>query len=547
MINQFRKIFGKADKSPDLAEYFILRQKRVSLSFVLIILISQAFLIPTCFLIIHNPVAGYGCIINAVIGITCAVLILKGLVNLGGGIELSTISLVLFLILIQSALSKDGAYPSVLTSIVGLGITIIMPSGIMVSGWFCLILGLFYGIAFNICTTLSGRPELMGRRSMVFIIFVIASTVMMYLTGIQNGLLKNSVKASQASRDSLDSLQKMMASIASLKQEADLSRKSISSSFESVSQIVQFFKNKNENLDRISQSLGQKSGTAADNLKILLDEVDDVGDAVGNQKNLVTGHQTSQDSIVESVMAIKSDIAKADETTRILNDLATGGKGTLEEAINSIRGLSGYQEKTLEIITVLSKISSQTNLLAMNAAIEAAHAGNAGSGFAVVAEEVRDLADSSGTYTKEIAGIIKKMNTEITGCILKTESVAQKLFQLINETGKAYELVSRIARNMESFAGENKKLQSGFKDLVLLSTSISASSEKVKRIAVEFNQTFSLLEDYFGRVLTDIGELKDRGKQSDEILEKINLANNESESVNKAIDSILNDKNETKN
>ncbi len=539
MLKALRAIFGKTDKDIGIEEYFILRQQKMSLGFTLIVLAAQFAIIPVAFLLINNPVAGYGSMGITLISVISAILILKRRVRLGGSLMLSIIALILFGILFMAARAHDGAYPVIFPSILGLALTLLMPSSSMVSGWYSVGLGLYFGISINVCTSISGHPEMLGRRSMVFIIFLIASAVMAYLNHIQSGLLKRSVSVSQEARSSVEALTQMMASVSKLKQGADESRSAISGAFESVSSILGFFKEKNEALYGSASTLDGKNQEASGNLLSLMTEVDSVGNAVGRQKDLATENQRGQDRIMEAILAIRADISTVDESARLLNELATGGRGTLEETTKSINGLSAYQAKTMEIISVLSKISAQTNLLAMNAAIEAAHAGDAGAGFAIVAEAVRDLADSSGSRTKEIAGIIKQMNVEITESERKTALTAGTLYRLIEETGKVYDSICRVSQTMDAFVGESKALQEGSRSMAALSSDISQSSEREGRIADDFQKAFASLKEYFTLVLSEIGSLRDRGLESEEILAKAKAANQESEAVNRAIDGLL--------
>jgi methyl-accepting chemotaxis protein len=539
MFKELKAIFGKRNGEVAMEEFFLLRQKQVSLTFTFIIIITVTILIPISFFLIHNPTAGFGSLCNLLIALFCAVLIIKGKVSLGGAIQLSAMTLVMCGILLQSALAKNGEYANVLVSILGLDLIIIVPSGIMAHRWFGVGLGLANGVLVNLCTTISGQQVLQSRRPIVFILFVITAAVVFYLTKIQDELLKKSITSSRSAEISLGKVKRLMDSISGLKREADASRISLSDSFNSVSSTLKLFRDGNESLSEASAFLDEKNRAASENLAGLMKEVDLIGQAAEGQKRLAESQKLSQDVIMGSVLAIRADVGKADESTRTLNELALSGKGVLGEASASIRGLTEYQTKTMEIISVLSKISAQTNLLAMNAAIEAAHAGDAGSGFAIVAEAVRELADSSGSRTKEIASIIKRMNVEIGEGTRKTELVAQMLFKLIEETNKAYGLVSSIAGTMESFVNGNRELQEGMASLAALSAELSGSADQERSIAAEFNRTFGSLEEYYGRISSNIGSLRTEAEKAKGVLEQAEKANREGEAVNRAIDALL--------
>jgi len=174
------------------------------------------------------------------------------------------------------------------------------------------------------------------------------------------------------------------------------------------------------------------------------------------------------ESVGRSSSAIEEMLASIGSVTGMLNSNAgnvlelsaasDAGRADLASVSARIREIAGESAGLLEISSVIEDIASRTNLLSMNAAIEAAHAGDSGRGFAVVAGEIRSLAESSGKQSKTISSALKKMNESMAAITASADKV-QRQFEGIGERIKAVaEREQGIRASMEEQSVGSKEI-----------------------------------------------------------------------------------------
>jgi methyl-accepting chemotaxis protein len=187
------------------------------------------------------------------------------------------------------------------------------------------------------------------------------------------------------------------------------------------------------------QSISSRSGEQAASVK---DTGEIMGEVVENIEILNGQIRKQTDSVNQSSAAVEEMLANIQSVTQTLmsnGENITGlaeaseiGRSGLQEVSGDIQEIERESAGLLEINAVMENIASQTNLLSMNAAIEAAHAGDAGRGFAVVADEIRKLAESSSEQSKTISGVLRKIKASIDKITKSTEGVLLK-FEAISE------------------------------------------------------------------------------------------------------------------
>jgi methyl-accepting chemotaxis protein len=147
---------------------------------------------------------------------------------------------------------------------------------------------------------------------------------------------------------------------------------------------------------------------------------------IDRQAESVDQSSAAIEEMLANIQAVTQTLVRNAGNVRDLSEASDMGRTGLKEVASDIQAVSRESEGLLEINGVMKAIAGQTNLLSMNAAIEAAHAGEAGMGFAVVAGEIRKLAESAGEQSRIIADTLKKIKDSIDKIIRSAEVVLNR-------------------------------------------------------------------------------------------------------------------------
>ena len=180
-------------------------------------------------------------------------------------------------------------------------------------------------------------------------------------------------------------------------------------------------------------------------------EIQDAGRSILSMASSMT--EVSGDAN-ESAQVARQSLAAAGKGTQAVQDSIKGMneiREQIQETSTRIKRLGESSQEIGEIVELISDITEQTNVLALNAAIQAASAGEAGRGFTVVAEEVQRLAERSGEATKQIAAIVKTIQTDTQDAVSAMEESTQGVVEgakLSDAAGQALAEIGEVSRNL---------------------------------------------------------------------------------------------------
>jgi twitching motility protein PilJ len=216
-------------------------------------------------------------------------------------------------------------------------------------------------------------------------------------------------------------------------------------------------------------------------------------------------------SALQSAQVARQSLSAAEKGTQAVEDSIKGMneiRNQIQETSKRIKRLGESSQEIGEIVELISDITEQTNVLALNAAIQAASAGDAGRGFTVVAEEVQRLAERSGEATKQIAAIVKTIQTDTQDAVSAMEQSTQGVVegarlsdaagQALNEIGQVSrdlaELIQSISTSTQTQADSATQVAQLMQDILSVTEQTTAGTQRTAEAVEELNALASELK-----------------------------------------------------
>jgi methyl-accepting chemotaxis protein len=287
----------------------------------------------------------------------------------------------------------------------------------------------------------------------------------------------------------------------------DISNSLAESTTESASAITQITANVRSISDQ-NDTLAAKTAGSAQASERIAGETRELRELVEGQSAMVTETTSSVEQMIANIRNVTSIAETKQQGAKSLVEMADTGGAEVQKTNQIASEIGELASGIEEVIKVINGISAQTNLLAMNAAIEAAHAGDAGRGFAVVAGEIRTLAESSGSNAKRIADMLKHLTYRIRAVDDSSSSSTQLFESIRREIGTYSDSLEEITAAMREMSiGSNEVLKAA-EEMSASSNQISDRSEQIKSEIELIGEGTKEVDDLASQVSTGLTEIK---------------------------------------
>ncbi len=318
-------------------------------------------------------------------------------------------------------------------------------------------------------------------------------------------------------------------------------------------------------LSNDGEQLSNNMSETANSINEISANIDGVKEQILSQSSGVTETSATMEEIIRTIHSLDSRIAKqvttlqnliaiiqesnttTGETHNILNknnELIAGlvnesarGKEVITNSEHEVKKILDESGTLLEASNIIQNIASQTNLLAMNAAIEAAHAGDAGKGFAVVADEIRKLAEESSSQAKMITASLKNLSSEIKGISNASSNIGESfmsIFDKVNQVKQRSAGIMKIAETrqvqsdkllhlIENIDGITSEVKNGSTEMLKGGEQVATEMRKLDELTRVISEAMNEMAVGASQINQAVQEVNDLTKQNKESIKTLSV------------------------
>ena len=264
--------------------------------------------------------------------------------------------------------------------------------------------------------------------------------------------------------------------------------------------------------------------------------INKLNEHVEKQAISVSESSSAIEEMLANIQSVTQTLVKNMQNVKTLTTASEVGRAGLSEVAEDIKTISHESEGLLEINAVMENIASQTNLLSMNAAIEAAHAGEAGKGFAVVADEIRKLAENSSEQSKTISVVLRKIKSSIDKITVSTDNVLENFEDIALDIKIVADQEENIRNAMEEQSQGSKQILDSIGSLNDITQHVKGGSFEMLEGSNEVIQESQNLEKVTQEITLGMNEM---ASGADQINTSVNSVNDLSTKNRQNIDNLM--------
>jgi methyl-accepting chemotaxis protein len=250
--------------------------------------------------------------------------------------------------------------------------------------------------------------------------------------------------------------------------------------------------------------------------------IDRLNGNVEAQSQNVTQASAAIEQMVANIAAVTDTLIKNGTNVRTLQEASEVGRSGLQGVATDIQEIARESEGLPAINAAMENIASQTNLLSMNAAIEAAHGGDAGKGFDVVADEIRKLAESSSEQSKTIGTVLKKIKESIDNITKSTQTVITRFEAIDSNVKTVSEQEENIRNAMEEQGEGSKQVLNGIVQVTDITRNVRSGSNEMLEGATEVIKESQNPEKATQEITPDMNEMASGAEQINVAVHQVN-------------------------
>ncbi|WP_024653444.1 methyl-accepting chemotaxis protein [Borrelia persica] len=302
-----------------------------------------------------------------------------------------------------------------------------------------------------------------------------------------------------------------------LKDNGDLLFNEINKAYDTITNSNKYIEKTQGEIEKQVEFISNTTNT----IENLSKNIASLDNSIETQAASVEESSSAIEEMIGSIQSVTEITQKAAKSTEELKAFSDDGRKKQEEIIMQIKDIYKNSTRLQEANALISSIASQTNLLSMNAAIEASHAGEAGKGFAIVAEEIKDLAEQVTSQSESVAASINEIMDSINQTV-KTSELTNKAFnQIFNSINLVVQVIEEINHTMQEQSIGSQEILKALNTMREITYEVKIGSNEMFRGNKEIINTVSVLEEINITVSNSMKGLKEEIKKLIEAIESI--------------------------